>query len=444
MDEHDLVGLAAAHGTPLHVASARRLRQRVGEFVGAFGTYPAPVRLHFSYKTNPVAGVLRTLHDLGVGAEVSSGHELWLARRLGVHPDGVVFGGANRTEEELRTAVEAGVGLVVSDSLPEIDRLSALTARAARRLSIALRICPEIAPRGMNASSRSGTRQSQFGLDLRSGEVAEAIRRVVASPHLRLRGAMAHIGSGIHHLASFRRAVDRLLRVQLQMARCGAEPDLLDLGGGLGTRFSREFTAWEMLLYLAAGRLPAPPRPAPSDLLARYGAILSEALQRGCRSLGLPLPTLVLEPGRAIVSDCQALLLRVGEVRERPGVGRFAITDGGALSVSLVFLTEHHALLLANREAPVDPVRVHVFGRLPSSLDVVYRNLRLPKLEPGDLLAVMDAGAYFTSTSTNFAGPRPAVVLLDAGEARLVRRRETSQDLAAVELALNGREEAGP
>ena len=151
--------------------------------------------------------------------------------------------------------------------------------------------------------------------------------------------------------------------------------------------------------------------------------------------LALPLPELVLEPGRALVSDAQVLLLTVGAVRERAKIGRFALVDGGAMSVSMMFLSEYHAVLLANRDARATE-RTSVFGRVPSPMDVVYRNLPLPRLQVGDVLAVMDAGAYFTSTATNFGGPRPAVLLVDGDEVVTVRRRETFADLARVELTL--------
>jgi len=287
----------------------------------------------------------------------------------------------------------------------------------------------------MNASSLTGSRKNQFGLDDRAGEVDEAIRRAVAAEGLELRGIHAHIGSGIHDLTAFERAAERVLAIQARAFAAGAEPDLIDLGGGLGTRLSREFTTTEMLVYLGLGRLPRERPPGEPGLLERYGQAVSAAVEGACGRLDIPLPTLVLEPGRALVSDAQVLLLTVGSVRERPGVGRFALTDGGAMTVSMMFLSELHGVLLASRDAPPDG-RTNVFGKLPSPMDVVYRNLPLPRLETDDVLAVMDAGAYFTATSTNFGGPRPGVVLLDGEGPRLVRRPETYEDLAGVELAL--------
>lgn len=437
LDGVDLVALAQAHGTPLHVASAARLRARCQELRSAFAEYPGEVRVHYSYKTNAAAGILRVLHGEGLRAEVVNDYELWLAGRLGQGGEALVMNGPNKSDEELAAAVRAEVGLLVVDSAAELARVERAAAQAGRVASVGLRVCPDLVPAGMNASSVTGSRRNQFGMDLRGEELTSAIALATRSPHLRARGAMAHIGSGIHDLTAFSREVELLLDVQARLWRAGARPDLLDLGGGLGTRLSRELSTAEMLLYLGTGRLPASPRPGPPDLVRRYGRALSEAVQRGCAARGLPLPTLVVEPGRAVVSDAQVLLLGVGATRERPGVGRFALTDGGAMTVSMMFLSELHAVILANRDpAGLPRAPTSVFGRLPSPMDVVYRNLPLPELRPGDLLAVMDAGAYFSATATNFGGGRPALVLVDGGEARLVVRRETNADLAARELAL--------
>lgn len=428
MEGHALPALTERFGSPLHVASAPALRKNAREVHRAFADYPT--RAHFSYKTNLVAVVLRVLHEEGIGAEVVDGYELWLAQKLGVRGDDIVFNGPNKSDAELEAAAEADVGLLVLDGLDEIARANAAGDRAGRTLRVGLRLCPDIVPRGMNTSSMTGSRKNQFGID--PAELPEALRRLRASPRLRFRGMHAHIGSGIHDLRSFRRAVNTLLDAQLAAARVGFEPDLLDIGGGLGARHSREFTTFEMLWYLGTGRLPAAPAAAPPDLMRRYATTVIEALDAGVRERGIPRPTLVLEPGRALTSDAQVLLLTVGAVRDRAGIGSFALTDGGAMTVSMMFLSEHHTVMLANRDAPARGV-VSVFGRLPSPMDVVYKNLPLPPLRPGDVLAVMDAGAYFTSTATNFGGPRAAVVMVDGEQVTVARRRETWDDLGRIE-----------
>ncbi len=435
MDGHDLTELAQKFGTPLHVASARVLRTRARELRASLAGYPSELWIAYSYKTNLVAGVLKVLHEAKIAAEVVDGYELWLAQRLGVPAGEIIFNGPAKSRQEIEAAVEAGIGLLVIDGLEEIDGVAEVADRLGRKLNVALRICPNIVPRGMNTSSVTGSRRNQFGLDLASGEASEALRRVRRHARLSLRGVHTHIGSGIHELESFRAAVDRVLDVQKEAWRMGFTPDLVDLGGGLGTRNSREMSTLEMLWYLGTGRLPKFPRPS-ENLVPSYGAALCESLTRGARARGITPPMLVIEPGRALSSDAQVLLLTVQQTRSRPGVGRFALVDGGAMTTAMMFLSEYHAVLLANRDAAAKG-RTSVFGRLPSPMDVVYRNLPTPELVPGDVLAVMDAGAYFTSTSTNFGGPRPAVVLIDGAEVRVSRRRETFEDLARVELELS-------
>jgi diaminopimelate decarboxylase len=434
-DGHDLCALARAHGTPLHVASAATLRARTRELQRAFAGYPGAVRPCFSYKTNPVAGVLRVLHEAGAGAEVVDGYELWLAQQLGLHGRDIVFNGANKSPAELRAALEADVGLLVVDSLLELERVEALAAQLDRVASIGLRVCPDVKPRGVPVQAAAGSRRNLYGLDMRGGELQRAIQRAVASPHLRLRGPMAHIGTGIHDLEAFRRAVGRLVEALAAMHRAGAEPDLLDAGGGLATRLARSFRPLELLRYYGLGRCPSSIRPAPADLFQRYARALGEGVTAACAARGIPVPTLVLEPGRALASDGQLLLLSVGGIKERAGVGRFALVDGGAMTVSMMFLVEYHAVFLANRDAPIHR-RIDLIGRLPTQLDVLYRGLKLPALRAGDVLAVMNSGAYFSATATNFGGPRPGVLMLDGDEARMVRRHERYEDLAATDLIL--------
>jgi diaminopimelate decarboxylase len=433
MAGRNLVEIARTLGTPIHVVSAERLRRRHSAFALAFSGYPGRVRFHYSYKTNSIPAVLRLLHETGFGAEVVNGYELWLARRLGLPGSDIVFNGPNKSDEELLAALQADVGLIVIDGFAELDRLEAHAAAAGRRARIALRICPAVAPRGMNASSLTGSRKNQFGFDLHGGEALEAVRRAALSPHLLLRGIHAHIGSGIHDMSAFEDAALRVLSVWAHARSMGANPDVIDLGGGLGTPLSREFSTFELLKYLGLGRLPKVLTSPRQDLLHRYGAAVARSVLAACQRISVPIPDLFLEPGRAVVSDAQVLLLTVGAVRERQGVGRFALVDGGAMTVSLMFLSELHHVFLVNRDAPIDGT-TSVFGKLPSPMDVVYRNQPLPRLEVGDVLAVTDAGAYFTSTATNFGGPRPAVVMVDSGECRVIRRRESFEDLCRTDV----------
>ena len=282
LDGQDLTGLAERFGTPVHVVSAGRLRARTAEVLDAFSHYPGRAHIHFSYKTNTVAGVLRVLHDAGLGAEVVNGYELHLARRLGVPGERIVFNGPNKTDAELRAAIDAGVGLLVVDHLEELTRVQSLAQQSEQRVRIGLRVCPDISPRHMNASSLTGSRRNQFGLDLPANEYNIALGRVAGSDELELRGVMAHIGSGIHDLKSFERTVQTLLDLHVAAFDAGCSPDVIDIGGGLGAQLSRELTTFELLAYLGVGRLPKLGRPGSSDLWARYAEVVCGALVDGC------------------------------------------------------------------------------------------------------------------------------------------------------------------
>jgi diaminopimelate decarboxylase len=272
-----------------------------------------------------------------VGAEVVNGYELWLATKLGVPPDAIVFNGPNKRDEELERAVELGVGLLVVDGLDELSRLEQIAVRARRAVAIALRICPDIAPRGRThprSLARGAINSASIFPVARHARLCcgHCVRETLPSRR------MAHVG-GVHDLESFEQLVAALLDFYCQAQKAGARPELIDIGGGLGTRASRELTTFEMLAYLGLGRMPASPRLGPDDLVERYAERVTRAVVRGSARRGIKPPALVLEPGRALTSDAQLLLLTVGGVRERPGVGCFALVDGGAMTVSMMFLS---------------------------------------------------------------------------------------------------------
>lgn len=435
IDGVSTLALAAAYETPLYVVSEASLRARARRFKRAFAGYPGEVLTCFSYKTNPTPAVLRVLHDEDIAAEVVNGYELWLATaHMGVPPSRVVVGGPNKSAAEVAAIARTPPGLVVAEGLDDLQRVGAAAIEAGTSLDVALRLRPGLVPKGMNPSTATGGKKSHFGMIVDSEEYQACLSFLDDTTTLRLRGVHAHIGSGIHDLRAFERSCARLFAAYRPLVdRFGA--DTIDLGGGLGVGTSREFTSMEMLRYLATGKLPTLQPSDDAGLTRSYGEAVGQTLVRLAEKARLPPPRLIVEPGRALTSPAQVLLLSVGAVRHREGAGRCVFVDGGAMSTSPMFLSELHAVAVAG------PVRgafspAHVFGRVPSPLDAVYRNLKLPDVGPGDVLAVFDVGAYFGSTSSNFGGPRPAVVMIDErGDHRLVQRRETFEDLVRRDLA---------
>lgn len=406
--------LAARFGTPLHVLDAADLRAAADELVAAFCRASPPPVVCFSYKTNPIPAALRVLHERGIGAEVVSELELWLARRVGVPAERLVVNGAGKTDALLAASVEADPLLVNVDSRSEVARLAAAAERAGRVARVGLRIAPEGA-------------RDWFGLDAADGLAAAA--EVGRSRWLTLAGLHGHVGTNQQRARPFLAMVDRLAELAARIrAAQDVEIDLLDLGGGFGRPGSRALGLRDRAWRAVAGGDRTAPAP-PSQTLGEVARRIGDRVERAFGERRLRRPRLVLEPGRALSSRAQVLLLGVRDLKTDARGRRYAITDGGGLGLVPIVRYEHRRLVsLAEREAPTR--RVTVTGPLCTAADVLARDVRLPEPEVGDVIAVLDAGAYVIPLETTFSFPRPAVVQIDGdAEPELVRRRETFQDL---------------
>ncbi|HSD51983.1 MAG TPA: hypothetical protein VLG48_11305 [Candidatus Methylomirabilis sp.] len=424
------VELARRHGTPLHVMDEALLRRNARNLREAFEAHYPTVSLFYALKCNSVAGVVRTIFEEGFGAEVMSDYEFWLARRLGMPAHRILLNGPNKSERLLGQAVGEGIGAVVVDSIPELERLDTIAAEAHTEVQILLRVNPDFVPRGMNSASATGSRKdSVFGLDLKTNELCLAFDLLRKSRRLRYAGLHVHIGSGIRHPEDYARAFERIAPAFLQAQAAGLETRIFDFGGGFGVPTSKEFTTLEFLAYQGWGRLPQLQPHTPN-----FPPYVCAPLREFCRREGLPLPTLYLEPGRAIASSAQILLLTVGSVKDRPGVGKWVITDGGAGTCAFPLYYECHEVMLANDVAQPPAERVRLVGPVCFASNWVYRNKVMPVLKAGDVIAVMDSGAYFLALEANFGFPRTAVLMVADGQARFARRRETFEEMAARDM----------
>ncbi len=418
----DLVGLAHRHGTPLHVVDESALRRNYRAFLGAVSaTYPR-ARVFYSYKSNCVPGVLRVLHAEGCGAEVISPYELWLAGRLTVPPSQILYNGVNKSVDDLRSAVEIGVGLIHMDSVAEIRRLQLVVARRHQPLDIGLRVYPRVGWR------------SHFGIEARRDRLVDLCRELRTAGLLNVKSLHVHIGSGMRSMSGYEAAIDVVCSLMRDLRdRAGVQIDAVDVGGGFGVPGVRNLTVAEIGLYRLFAVPPRAPKAGDCPSLEAFGRAIADALIRGCARYGVGQPELLLEPGRAISSSAQILLLTVRELKRR-GRTTFAVVDGGMQHLAFPLSYEYHTCLVASRASGEHPRRRYfVVGPLCSPEDVLYRNWALPELAEGDVLAVMDAGAYFTSFANNFSYPRPAILLVGDGRDRLIRRRETFDLMSAAD-----------
>ena len=411
----DLVDLAATYGTPLYVYDEATIRARArGYRAGLAAAYPGGSLVCYAAKAYCAPWLLPIVAAEGLGLDVVSGGELYTAQQSGFPLERVTFHGNNKTPDELQQALAAGIGRIVVDNVEEIDRLVDLGARQ----DVLLRVAPGVEAH-THAHILTGGRDTKFGLSLESGAAEAAARRLLATPGLRLLGLHAHIGSQIFELEPYRETLRRIFALAARLrSAAGFELREISPGGGFGVR------------YTAADEAPIPP--------AEAARAVAEAVCAIARETGFdqPLPTLIIEPGRSIVGPAGVAVYRVGSVKEIAGVRTYVAVDGGmADNIRPTAYGAGYTPLLANRVAEPPTTHVAVAGRYCESGDVLVRDAHLPLPRVGDLIAVPASGAYHLAMASNYnLVPRPAVVAVGDGQARLVRRRETYADLLQAEL----------
>ena len=426
--------LARRFGTPLHVIHESRLESTARSFKeAAEEASPGRATVHYALKCNSVAAMVDAVRRAGLGAEIMSPFELDLALRLGFPGAGIVVNGPGKTAAFLSRCLAAGVRLINVDSLEEMDVLNSLADGAGRKVDILLRVNPDFVPRGMNAGSATGSRRGcAFGLDLEGGEVSAALDRLGKLRRLRFQGYHFHIGTGIRDPRAHARVIERL-RPLFRMSEAAGHPvRILDVGGGYASPTAREMSEPELLLYQGFGRLPAVPDPDRGPAFADFVRAISAAVDGSFPSSARP--HLIYEPGRAIAGPSQLLLLTVQGVKDRPGLRKWVLTDGGLGTVSLPTFYECHAVLLADDVRRPRTETVTISGPVCFASDSVYRNIRMPAVYPGEVVAIMDSGAYFIAQESNFGFPRPAVAGVGEQGARLLRSRETFEEMTGRDL----------
>jgi diaminopimelate decarboxylase len=407
----DAVALAREFGTPLYVYDEAGLRGQCREFRAQFGGRYPEAEVLYACKAFTALAMLRLVREEGLGLDVVSGGELEIARAAGFPMNKVSFAGNNKSAAELELAIASGPGCLVVDNLPELEMLKEIIG--GRRVNILLRLNPGIDPHA-HAYNTTGTVDSKFGLTRSTWD--EAVALALDVPGLDLLGLHFHIGSGIFETEPYRKAIRVLMEYAAQIKKKhGFEIKVLSIGGGYGVPYT----------------IDALPPPISAFAEAMDGAIRAE-----CGRLGLALPRLVIEPGRAIVARAGVALYTVGVIKDIPGVRRYVSVDGGmGDNIRQPMYGARQEALLANRAAAEEAGKVTISGRYCESGDILIKEIGLPEPAAGDILAVAGSGAYCIPLSSNYNGnPRPAVVFVKDGQARLIRRRETIADLMRCDI----------
>ena len=412
--------LAQEFGTPLYVFDEAALRARCREYRQALAQhYPSTGQVAYASKAYLNLALAQLFAQEGLSLDVVSGGELHVARQAGFPAERIHFQGNNKTPAELTAALDEGVGRIVVDNFHELDELERLAAERQVEVPIWLRLSPSIDVH-THIYRKTGLLDSKFGFSLETGDAEHALVRAMASPHLELVGLHAHIGSQVFDAEPFAVAAALLVDFAAAVkAHHGFELRELSPGGGWGVPHHEV----------------DPPAP-----VGRYVQAVCRAVIDGCRRRELALPTLVIEPGRSIVAPAAVALYRVGARKEIPSVRTYVSVDGGmADNIRPALYGARYTALVANKACQPAEEMVTVAGRFCESGDVLIRDITLPRLAAGDLLAVPMVGAYCLSLASNYnLVPRPAVVLVREGQASLIQRRETFHDLIARDLPLPG------
>src|SRR4051794_10707680 len=418
----DVRDLAANHGTPAYVLDERDFRARAAAFRDAFAAAFAPLggsEVFYAGKAFLCTEVARWIAADGLGLDVCTGGELAVALRAGVPGERIGLHGNNKSDGELRRALAAGVGRVVVDSLEEVDRVADLAAEAGVRTRILLRVTV-----GVEAHTHeyiaTAHEDQKFGLSISGGLAAEAVRRALARSELELLGLHSHIGSQIFDTGGFEIAARRVLRLHGDVARGhGVELPELDLGGGFGIAYTSEHDPL-----------------APAALAGELAGIV----RRECAELGVAVPRVSVEPGRAIAGPSTFTLYEVGAVKDvllDHGARRRDVAVDGGMSdnIRTALYDADSSCTMASRTSDAPPVLARVVGKHCESGDVVVRDEFLPgDVGRGDLVAVPGTGAYCRSMASNYNHVlRPPVVAVRDGRARVIVRRETEDDLLSLD-----------
>lgn len=389
--------IAAAVGTPFYLYSFGTLKQHFRAFDTAFG--PVPHLTCFSVKANSNIAILRIFASEGGGADVVSGGELFRALRAGVSANKIVFAGVGKTPEEIAAALEAGILVFNVESSQELQVINEVASAHGAQARVALRVNPDVDPK-TDPYVATGLKESKFGIDI--GRAAAEFRAVREFLNLEVAGVHMHIGSQVTHVAPFVESLERMVALVAELRGDGFDIKYLDVGGGLGIAYRDE----------------SPPHP--DELAAALLPLLEES---GC--------TVLLEPGRVIVGNAGILVTKVLYTK-MGGVKNYIVVDAGMndLIRPSLYRDVYHAILPVSANDAREEVVADVVGPICESGDFLAVDRAIPRVERGQLLAVMSAGAYGFSMSSNYnSRPRVAEVLVRDDQFYVIRERESYSDL---------------
>jgi diaminopimelate decarboxylase len=411
----DAQELTREFGSPLYVFDETEVRETCREYVAAFTSRHADSEITYASKAYLSRWMATVACEEGVGLDIVSGGELAVALAAGFPVARCHFHGNNKGEDELREALDAGIGRVIVDNFHELELLARLVRGRGRAQAVILRLSPGVDAH-THAKTTTGVLDTKFGLPISTGAAEQALVDAMRTDGIELVGLHCHLGSPLFSLEPYDEANDVMLAFAARMRdRHGFVLREYSPGGGFASQYVRE--------------KQAPPVDA-------YAEAIVSSFRRRCAQHGLTPPRLFVEPGRALVARAGVALYTVGSRKEVEGLRTWVSVDGGmADNIRPALYDARYEAVVVNRADDEPSETVTIAGKYCESGDLLVKDARLPRTEPGDVLALPASGAYNLTMASNYnMALRPAVVVVQDGDARLIRRRETYADLLATDV----------
>lgn len=407
-----VVELAEKYGTPLYVISQEVIKNKCQEIRDSFLNRYENTRAAYASKAFLNLAMCKIIEREGLDLDVVSGGELYTAIQADFPMERILFHGNNKTIEELEMAIMNEVGRIVVDNLHELELINQIAKEYGKKIKVLYRITPGVESETHEYIS-TGQKDSKFGIPLTDGIIFEAIKKGIQYEYVEVMGFHFHVGSQLFNNNAYLGAVEKAIQLMKDAnEKYGFITKELNTGGGYG-------------IYYFKGDVPKP-------LNYFIDAIMDKIYER-CKELDLEIPTVMIEPGRWIIGEAGITLYRIGSIKEIPGIRTYVSVDGGMTDNPrpALYGAKYEAIIANKADEDKDRV-VTIAGKCCESGDILIWNLKVPEIEIGDILAVLNTGAYNYSMSNNYNKiPRPAVVLVNEGNSEIIVERETYEDLLA-------------
>ena len=410
----DVLSLAKSHGTPLYVYDEKTIRSMAQTFVGEFTSRYPKTSVAYASKAFLNLAMAKIANEENLSLDVVSGGEIAVAHAAGFPSNKMYFHGNNKTPQELSEAIDLGVGTIVVDGFQELDILNNIAKSKNTKQGIMLRLSPSVDAH-THAHTTTGILDVKFGFSIETGESSIAIKQALDSSNLKLQGIHFHLGSPIFALEPYSTAIDTVFDYLKPFFKQGLDLKKFSPGGGFAIGYLQK-------------QLP----PSVGD----YAEVITSMLKNKCDDLEIDYPELIIEPGRSIVGRAGVAIYTVGVTKVIPNVRTYVSLDGGmGDNIRPALYEAQYEAVAANKMSNTDFETVTLAGKYCETGDILVKDVSLPILDSGDLVAIPASGAYCIAMSSNYnMNPRPEIVMVSDGDSRIIRKRETYQDLMALDL----------